>query len=253
MLKSLGVVLGLGALLWVGSAAPGFALLVRISSGPKTVTVEDNGKQDREPAQGTIRYAGQINNFDVQLTLSEENTPGRQHALILSGTSSSEDPRQPLIINGGEPGVIAVEMTSSSFAAIGPRTSTQIHYQGQLTDLEDGRLAIATSENRLGASLTNASSAEVNLPAVQSQGEESSFDQTSALVKADGEATGLSAMLRLNLGTGDALELDEARMVVNALEASGSPVAIILGVGAAVVVVGGFLFLRPRRRRRAEG
>ncbi|BAC90946.1 hypothetical protein [Gloeobacter violaceus] len=232
-----------------GRHDPASALTLRVAAAGQTLEIEDGGKFDREKQTGTIRYEGGVGEVEVRLLLVEQTTPAKQHSLTLSGVPGGEGPL-PALTNAGEPGEIAVTFASSRFEAIGPRTRTAVRYQGQITDVEDARLALEVPENRLSATAGGKAAGEIRLAPVQSEGEESNFDSTSEAAELDGEVTNLSAVLRVNLGSGDALAIDEARVATTAL-AADTNLASLFGFGAAAVVIlaAVVLFLRPRARR----
>jgi hypothetical protein len=249
MLKILRTRLLLTGLLWLGSAVPTHALAVRIAVGPSKVAIQDNSKQDADPTVGTIRYSGMIGNFTVKLQLSEEGLPKRQHAITLSGISG-ENGSETLVINGGAPAEITIEISSSSFAALGPLTRSSIHYQGKLTNQADVNRKISITENRVSATVGDNLAGDVNPTAQKTQEEEYLFEQTSKPLQLSGDVTKAGSTLRLFMGEGDALDLEEVRFLVTAQEGD-SMTALMLGGGVAllVMVIAGFIFFRPRRRR----
>ncbi|UFP94284.1 hypothetical protein [Gloeobacter morelensis] len=228
---------------------PATALTLRVAAAGQTLEIKDGGKFDREQQTGTIRYEGEVGEVEVRLLLVEQSTPAKEHSLTLSGVPGGEGPL-PALANAGEPGEITVAFASSTFEAIGPRTRTTLRYQGQITDVEDARLALEVPENRLNATAGDKAAGQIRLAPVQSEGEESNFDSTGEATELDGAVINLGAVLRVNLGSGDALAIDEARVATAALEANAN-LASLLGFGAAAVVIlaAVALFLRPRARR----
>ncbi len=249
MLKILEMRLLLAGLLWIGSAVPTYALAVRIAVGPSKVAIQDNSKQDADPAVGTIRYSGMIGNFTVKLQLSEEGIPKRQHAVTLSGISGDNGP-ETLVVNGGEPAEITIEVASSSFEPLGPLTRSSIHYQGKLSNQADVNRKISVTENRVSATVGDTLAGNLSPTAQKTQEEEYLFEQTSKPLQLSGDATKAGSTLRLFMGEGDALDLDEVRLSVTAQEGD-TTTALMLGGGVALVVmvIAGFIFFRPRRRR----
>lgn len=250
MLKILEMRLLLAGLLWIGSAVPTYALAVRIAVGSNKVAIQDNGKQDADPAVGTIRYSGMIGDFTVKLQLSEEGIPKRQHAVTLSSISGSNG-SETLIVNGGKPAEITIEVASSSFEPLGPLTRSSLHYQGKLTNQADVNRKISVTENRVSATVGDTLAGNLSPKAKKTQQEEEYlFEQTSKPLQLSGDATTAKSTLRLFMGEGDALDLDEVRLSVTAQEGD-TTTALLLGGGVALVVMimAGLIFFRPRRRR----
>jgi hypothetical protein len=249
MLKILEMRLLLAGLLWIGSAVPTYALAVRIAVGSNKVAIQDNDKQDADPAVGTIRFAGMIGDFTVKLQLSEEGIPKRQQAVTLSGISSGNGP-ETLVVNGGKPAEITIEVASSSFEPLGPLTRSSLHYQGKLTNQADVNRKISVTENRVSATVGDTLAGNLSPTAQKTQEEEYLFEQTSKPLQLSGDVTKAGSTLRLFMGEGDALDLDEVRLSVTAQEGD-TTTALMLGGGVALVVmiIAGFIVFRPRRRR----
>ncbi len=230
---------------------PALALSLQITAGGRTLDIKDGARLDQEAAVGTLRYSGQIGDLEMRVVVTEENTPKRQYAVTLSSPTGTSGP-EPLVVNAGEPTEVAFLVRTAVPEALGSQTRTQLHYQGQITDVEDGRLALAVPLNRLNVTLNGKSAGELNLPPVQSEGEEVNFDQTGKPVAVAGERA-VEMNLRIGLGVGDAIAVDEARLTISAVESTFS-LLTVLGVGSALGVVGLGLFLvfRPRRRERSR-
>jgi hypothetical protein len=248
-----GISAGLAIVAAFGAADPMAALEVRVSSGKESVVVADNGEGDANAEKGSIQYSGQINGFDVRLLASEEGIPGQQHGLTLSGVPEGSDPQQLIVINGGDVGSIAFEVTSSAFEALGPRTRTQMHYQGRFLDTADVNTRPNIARNRLSVQLGGVAAGEIDSPPLQTDAQEQVFDQTAKPAEVDGEAKTMTARLDLTMSAGNALALEEARLTTTALESEFPLTALLWGGGAAVAVLGAALFLalRPRRRQRS--
>ncbi|AGY57311.1 hypothetical protein [Gloeobacter kilaueensis] len=247
-LRRLSIVASLVAL---ALPAPALALTLQVTVAGQSVQVTDNSKLDAEKTSGTIRYAGQVGDVEVRATAVEELTARGQRALTLSGPTGSEGP-EPMITNAGEPGTeITLSVTSSDFETLGPETRTSLHYQGQITDVEDARLALDVPQNQLSALVGSQTATSIQIPAVQSEGEQSNFEQKSPPAQLSGEVKNIGLSLQVKLGSGDALLVDEARVVTATVEQSFN-LASIAGIAVALVVIaiGLVLFLRPRRRVR---
>lgn len=240
-------VLLLGSLFGLGFVVPAPALTLQMKVGDSAVEVEDNGKLDRKATAGTIHYRGKLGDVEIDLTASEEKLPQRRYALTLSGLPNEQGAPNPAFTNLGKATTVKVELRSSTFEALGPRLRSELRYQGQWTDVEDARLDLQVPLNRLVAVIAGNSVLSVEMEPLNSEGEENSFERT-AQKQIDSTTTQVDAVLEVGLGTGDALNLDEARLSLSALEGDFPFLPALAGVLSAAVVVGLFLVLRPRRR-----